>query len=588
MNNWDAHGGPKKPGVLCIGAQKAGTSWLHHQLSEHPQIWGNPLKELHYFDARHCPANLEWLPWHFRKTVEEIERSFSRRKKQMPGKLVKYLLNMTGKSMYTPEWYCEAFAPSPAGTLPLDTTPEYSTLPRAGVAEVASFLPDTKFIYIVRDPIERAISQLRMNLTRRKIFPEKPKGYLQYLCDAGLYEPGNYALHIPRWQAQFGRDRLLILPYGRIADDPAALMREIEIFLGIDEHSYPNLHQRFHESKKIKTFPEKGYNYLAARLSAQYKYLYKNFDKDFVAALGSNISNSAVRHDRQASRKLGWAEAPKPRKPLVIGIGAQKAGTSWLYSALSQHPGIWTSPMKEVHYFDHVFCPSHKAWTLEQYGHVESQIWKQNRDQHGLIPLPMAEYFSRIQAKKSFTERWYREIFAPAPSGVLPAEITPAYSGLPPEGVDHIAEYLPNTKFIYMIRDPVDRAISQLYMNLSRAGRTPESLSDWRHEIEKPVLTSRGDYLTYVPRWRAHFGPRKLLILPFGMIAASPHRLMTRIEKFLGLVPHRFVNLERPVFVNRSKLAIPDQIRTELADKLAPQYAFLREYFDAEFNASLR
>src|SRR4029453_18936667 len=39
-----------RPDFLCVGAQKAGTSWLYHQLVSHPDFWMPPVKELHYFD----------------------------------------------------------------------------------------------------------------------------------------------------------------------------------------------------------------------------------------------------------------------------------------------------------------------------------------------------------------------------------------------------------------------------------------------------------------------------------------------------------------------------------------------------------
>ena len=40
------------PDFLGIGARKAGTTWLHHNLRQHPQIWMPPQRELHYFDHR--------------------------------------------------------------------------------------------------------------------------------------------------------------------------------------------------------------------------------------------------------------------------------------------------------------------------------------------------------------------------------------------------------------------------------------------------------------------------------------------------------------------------------------------------------
>ena len=40
----------KGPDFLVIGAQRAGTTWLHRVLRQHPSLWLPPVKELHYFD----------------------------------------------------------------------------------------------------------------------------------------------------------------------------------------------------------------------------------------------------------------------------------------------------------------------------------------------------------------------------------------------------------------------------------------------------------------------------------------------------------------------------------------------------------
>jgi hypothetical protein len=41
---------PRGPDFLVIGAQRAGTTWLHQVLRRHPSLWLPPVKELHYFD----------------------------------------------------------------------------------------------------------------------------------------------------------------------------------------------------------------------------------------------------------------------------------------------------------------------------------------------------------------------------------------------------------------------------------------------------------------------------------------------------------------------------------------------------------
>lgn len=283
---WNADGKPRKPRILCIGAQKAGTSWLHHHLNAHPMIWTTPFKELHYFDARHCPDHRKWLPWHFRQAIRDTERRFAARGEEMPDDMIKYLLDMTSGKMFNQNWYRRAFAPAPQDALPLDTTPEYSTLPDDGLDDVADTLPNAKFIYLIRDPVDRAVSQLKMNLSRKKMLPGQPQGYLRHLDDPELVNRGDYASYLPRWQARFGPDRLLILPYGRIASDPLALMREVESFLKIPAHDYLRLGGRVHESGAAPAFPDEGRQILRRTFAGQYAYLNANFDTHFNAALG--------------------------------------------------------------------------------------------------------------------------------------------------------------------------------------------------------------------------------------------------------------------------------------------------------------
>ncbi len=40
------------PQFLCIGAEKAGSTWLYKNLKKHPEIWLPPVKEIHYFDEK--------------------------------------------------------------------------------------------------------------------------------------------------------------------------------------------------------------------------------------------------------------------------------------------------------------------------------------------------------------------------------------------------------------------------------------------------------------------------------------------------------------------------------------------------------
>ena len=278
--------------------------------------------------------------------------------------------------------------------------------------------------------------------------------------------------------------------------------------------------------------------------------------------------------------------AGQPRKPGALCIGAQKAGTSWLAQMLGQHPQIWIPPFKEVQYFNHLFIPEHRRWIDWHYRQKPQEI----RDRHAKrgIPVPpeLDAYLQSVTRGKMFHNQWYKRVFAPAPVVAMPMDFTPEYSTLPDEGVDYIANFLPKAKVIYLIRHPVDRAVSQLRMNLQREKRRPETLADWMAEIDNPVLYDRGDYASYLPRWQARFPD--MLVLPFGRIARDPQAVMDAVEAYLGIGPYLYSHIAEKVFANRDPLRPPLEAVAALADRMAPQLAFLADHLGTDFAQETR
>lgn len=283
-----------------------------------------------------------------------------------------------------------------------------------------------------------------------------------------------------------------------------------------------------------------------------------------------------------------WDSDGRPKKPQIIGIGAQKAGTTWLSQMLGQHPQVWLPPFKEAHFFNHRYIPEHRQWLPWHFKRSRQNMEKRYGAKGLPVPPQLDAYLARITRGEMFTNHWYKQVFAPAPAGVLPCDISPEYSTLPDEGVDFVAEFLPRAQFIYIIRHPVDRVISQLKMNLTRKGRKPKGVDGWMAEIDDPVLYDRGDYAAYVPRWTARFSTDRLLILPFGAIAANPGALMRRVEAHCGLPPHSYQNLATKVFAGNSALSCPPEVRAELRRRLEPQFQFIEATFGPDFAAQIR
>src|SRR5512135_1033055 len=73
--------GDVSPDFLCVGAQKAGTSWLYRQLELHADFWMPPLKELHYLDQLNKTKRI-----HGPRCQDERDASFMDRMQDLRGR----------------------------------------------------------------------------------------------------------------------------------------------------------------------------------------------------------------------------------------------------------------------------------------------------------------------------------------------------------------------------------------------------------------------------------------------------------------------------------------------------------------------
>jgi hypothetical protein len=125
--------------------------------------------------------------------------------------------------------------------------------------------------------------------------------------------------------------------------------------------------------------------------------------------------------------------------PHFLGVGVQKAATSWLWSSLRQHPEVWMPPVKELHYFDHMYVPDNRAWTT--WHNIKSVIrtlrWHfLNADNPSLDYLA---YVVELGRRELFTEDWYRFAFSwDAAENKILGDITPEYCTIPMEGIKYV------------------------------------------------------------------------------------------------------------------------------------------------------
>src|SRR4028119_992690 len=139
--------------------------------------------------------------------------------------------------------------------------------------------------------------------------------------------------------------------------------------------------------------------------------------------------------------------------PDFIGIGAQKAGTTWLHRNLQAHPQIHM-PRKEVHYFDR---------KIQDRSGVVSRLIGRSRDaeqwrrQVRQIPKQLAKSPSFQELRWNFRyymrpydDRWYAQVFESKKEKVS-GEITPAYSVLKKERIAHVHRRMRQTKLTVLM-----------------------------------------------------------------------------------------------------------------------------------------
>ena len=157
--------------LFCVGATKAGTSWLHDYLSGHPDCHLRGVKELHYFDCHDLGAG--WALADLKARIAKAEAALAsarpERALELAAKLadLKALLKLLRQPVDEAAYVAYLTEGRGEEKLVADLTPAYSLLSAERLRQMAGLLPDVRFLYILRDPIARLWSHVRMIARRR-------------------------------------------------------------------------------------------------------------------------------------------------------------------------------------------------------------------------------------------------------------------------------------------------------------------------------------------------------------------------------------------------------------------------------------
>lgn len=250
-----------KPTLLyCVGATKAGTSWLHETLAGHRQVHLRSIKELHFFDGLEN-GKLASQAEPFRAQIAEMERRMASaeepRRRHIAGRIAdrRAWLDVLGQGGETAAYLDYLHHDRGDAAVVGDVTPAYGLLPVARLRQMAALAADTRFVYLLRDPVARLWSHVRMMAARRgdseRADPAKAANILRRTLDGkeGQIESrSDYMGALARLNAAVDPARLLVLFYENLFGGDA--LARLCAFLGIAP-AEPDARRRVHEGAAL-------------------------------------------------------------------------------------------------------------------------------------------------------------------------------------------------------------------------------------------------------------------------------------------------------------------------------------------------
>ncbi len=235
------------PDFLCIGAQKAGTTWLHNNLQRHPDIGLPNLKELNYFNGKEKVFNQTKLNRilhpHSSKNVKKYLDNWrtSALKNQikaqlMRGNLIELFTYLDDFYNFSNDKLYSSFLSSIPEKIIGEISPNYSTLSQDSVSHIYRIMPELKIIFILRNPMDRSWSHACMDFRRENInLGSSPdKNFIAHFNSEASRTRSDYLKTLETWQLSYPKEQFLICFFEEIAQDPQDFIRRICEFLNLE------------------------------------------------------------------------------------------------------------------------------------------------------------------------------------------------------------------------------------------------------------------------------------------------------------------------------------------------------------------
>ncbi|MBF9031816.1 sulfotransferase [Rhodobacterales bacterium HKCCE3408] len=265
--------------LICVGAMKCATSWLHAYLGARDGVVVSPLKELHFFNPK-FPANelsdmnvlaLKRLQFHLEQEGEPVGNLERRPAYQASVDRVQMI--------YDDNAYFAHFARlcDPDTRTFCDITPAYSVIGPTGFDYLRRFCASqdirTKILFVMRDPLDRLWSQLRY-MEQTSPDADILKNWSRALAAPRIVARADYEGTVSDIDATFPAEDVLYLFYETLFSEGS--LRRLCTFAECD-YAPGDKAQRENATSVTHAMPEDARAAAMTLLAGQYAFCRKRF-----------------------------------------------------------------------------------------------------------------------------------------------------------------------------------------------------------------------------------------------------------------------------------------------------------------------
>jgi hypothetical protein len=270
-------------------------------------------------------------------------------------------------------------------------------------------------------------------------------------------------------------------------------------------------------------------------------------------------------------------------KRLFLSVGAMKAGTTWLYDKLRQHPEIYFTPQKEVHFFSHYYQKSTSLDSAKRDLRAESALSKAERMIKDPAELDKQKnWYSNYRHEPIDYEWLYKIMEEGIKNGHYAADFSNLSCFLNTEDWIDVRRHAQKLRILYILRDPISRLWSHFKFHLQfskhKHALEPDiSFSLFKGILEKPWFWRNALYSKQINTLRSAIDTEELRILFFEDMVAEPESFLREVEDFLEIPSSSYLGSLKAKKNKSIEKELPEEWKQYAHTKLSNEIKTLKE-----------